>query len=77
MITDVIKIRLEELLEERGITLYRLAKDTGVSYGNLLNLKSGKAQRIYFDTLDRICESLNCDPSELLSRVPPSEASKD
>ncbi len=68
MIADVIKVRLEELLEERGITLYRLAKDSGIAYENLRKLKNGDATRIYFETLDRLCEALKCDPCDLLTR---------
>lgn len=70
MIADVIKIRLEEILAERGITLYRLAKDSGIAYENLRKLKNGDATRIYFETLDRLCDALNCEPHELLTRVP-------
>jgi len=35
---------------------------TGISYENLRILKSGKAMRIYFETLDKLCESLGCEP---------------
>ncbi len=68
MISDVIKINLEEMLDKRGITLYRLAKDTGISYENLRKMKNGDATRIYFDTLDKLCETLKCSPADLLTR---------
>jgi putative transcriptional regulator len=68
MISDVIKIKLEEMLEKRGITLYRLAKDTGIAYENLRKMKNGDATRIYFDTLDKLCLALECEPADLLIR---------
>ncbi len=66
MISDVITIKLEAMLEKRGITLYRLAKDTGISYENLRKMKNGQATRIYLDTLDKLCDTLDCQPGDLL-----------
>ena len=70
MIADVIKVNLEALLKERGISLYKLAKDSGIAYENLRKLKNGKATRIYLETIDKICEALDCSPGELLEREP-------
>lgn len=68
MISAVIQVNLEKLLERRKKTLYRLAKDTGISYNALHKLKAGKAKQISFDVLDRICEYLECNAGELLER---------
>lgn len=66
MISDVIKIRLNEMLEKRDMTLYRLAKDTGLAYNALARIRAGKAERIYLDTLDKLCKALDCKPADLL-----------
>src|SRR5262249_27850487 len=66
MNTRMIKVNLTKLLEERGITMYRLAKDTDVTYPTLWKLNTGRAQRIGFDLLERICVRLECTPGELL-----------
>ena len=58
--------RLDELLEERGMTLTRLAELVGVSLVNLSVLKNDRARAIRFSTLTAICEALDCEIGELL-----------
>ncbi|MGH9832959.1 MAG: helix-turn-helix domain-containing protein [Blastocatellia bacterium] len=62
----MIKVNLTELLEARGISMYRLAKDTEIAYQTLWKLNTGRAQRIGFDLLEKICLRLDCTPGELL-----------
>ena len=70
MISNVIQVNLDRLLEKRKKTLYRLSKDTGISYNALHRLQAGKAKQISFDVLDRICEYLECKAGDLLERQP-------
>lgn len=63
---DVIEIRVDELLEVRGRTFYWLAKETGVSHTTLWRLKKGKALGINFDTLEKLCGALGCQPGDVL-----------
>ena len=65
----MINILLSELLEERGRTLYWLAKQAGVRYATIWNLSRGEVGRLSVDALDRICEALECQPGDLLVRV--------
>ena len=58
--------RLDELLEERGMTLTRLAEVVGVSLVNLSVLKNDRARAIRFSTLTAICEALDCEVGDLL-----------
>lgn len=60
-----IRLRLEGLLEERGRSLYWLAKEIGAAYNHLHRFKSGAAAGITFDMLGRICEALECEPGDL------------
>ena len=62
----MIKILVDELLEERGQTFYRLAKQTGISHSTLWRLKKGRAVGINFSTLERICQVLSCEPGDVL-----------
>ena len=62
----VIEIRVDELLEEHGRSFYWLAKETGISHTTLWRLKKGKALGINFDTLEKICRGLNCQPGDVL-----------
>jgi putative transcriptional regulator len=65
----MIKFRLNELLEERGQTIYWLWKQTGVRYATIWQMGKGEVVRLNMDALDRICEALECQPGDLLVRV--------
>ena len=62
----MVEIRVDELLEEHGRTFYWLAKETGISHTTLWRLKKGKALGINFDTLEKICQGLKCQPGDVL-----------
>jgi putative transcriptional regulator len=64
----MIKLRLNELLEEKDRTMYWLSKQSGVRYATIFNLCKGDAAKLRIETLDRICEALNCQPGDLLVR---------
>ena len=59
-------LRLDRVMSERKISLNELADQVGISNVNLSNLKGGKVKAIRFSTLDKICEVLNCQPSDIL-----------
>ena len=63
----MIEIRIDELLKNRGRSFYWLAKETGISHTTLWRLKKGKALGINFETLEKMCEMLKCQPGDLLS----------
>lgn len=62
----MIRIRIDELLKEHERTFYWLAKETGVSHTTLWRLKKDKAQGITFNTLERVCQALKCQPGDVL-----------
>ena len=59
-------VRLDRLLEDRGITLTELAGLADVTVVNLSVLKNGRARAIRFSTLTALCEALDCQPGDLL-----------
>ncbi len=61
-----IHCRLDELLDERGMTLTRLSELVGVSIVNLSVLKNDRARAIRFSTLRAVCEVLECEVGDLL-----------
>jgi putative transcriptional regulator len=63
----MIEIRVDELLEARERSFYWLAKETGISHTTLWRLKKGKALGINFDTLEKICRALGCQPGDVLT----------
>lgn len=58
--------RLDELLEDRAMTLTELADRVGVTLVNLSVLKNDRARAIRFSTLTAICDVLRCDVGDLL-----------
>ncbi|MFI7536629.1 helix-turn-helix domain-containing protein [Streptosporangium sp. NPDC049376] len=62
-----IAVHLDRLLAERGMTLTELSERVGVTIVNLSILKNGRARAIRFSTLTKICETLECQPGDLLS----------
>lgn len=58
---------LDELLDERGMSLAELARQVGVTQVNLSILKNNRAKAIRFSTLIAICEVLNVQPGDLFS----------
>lgn len=65
-----IHCRLDELLDERGMTLTRLSELVDLSIVNLSILKNDRAKAIRFSTLIAICTALDCEVGELLVRAP-------
>jgi putative transcriptional regulator len=61
-----IAVRLDRLLEERGLTLTELAEQVDVTVVNLSVLKNGRARAIRFSTLTALCEALDCEPGDIL-----------
>jgi putative transcriptional regulator len=61
-----ITVRLDRLLEERGLRLTELAEQVDVTVVNLSVLKNGRARAIRFSTLTALCEALGCQPGDLL-----------
>ena len=65
-----IAVKLDDLLHDRRMTLTELADQVGMALANLSILKTGKARAIRFSTLDAICESLACQPGDILQFEP-------
>lgn len=62
----MIEIQVDQILAGHGRTFYWLAKETGISHTTLWRLKKGKALGINFDTLEKICAALECQPGDVL-----------
>jgi len=64
-----IKVNLDKVLEEKGLTSKELATIIGITQANLSILKTGKAKGIRFTTLLAICETLDCQPADILEYI--------
>lgn len=65
----MIEIRIDHLLKDQGRTFYWLAKETGISHTTLWRLKKGKALGINFVTLEKLCETLACQPGDMFKFI--------
>ena len=67
-----IVVRLDVMLALRKVRSKDLAAHLGITEANVSLLKSGKVKGVRFDTLERICEYLHCQPGDLLEYQPES-----
>jgi len=63
---------LDEVLQERGMTLTELSERTGITMANLSILKTNKARAVRFTTLTVICDVLGTTPGRLFSVAGPT-----
>jgi putative transcriptional regulator len=66
---SMIEVRIDQLLKTRGRTFYWLAKETGISHTTLWRLKKGRALGINFITLEKLCETLDCQPGDVFTFI--------
>lgn len=64
--SKTIVVYLEEILQDREMTMTELAERVGITMANMSILKTGKAKAIRFATLESICEILDCQPGDIL-----------
>ena len=64
-----VTVHLDEVLNQRGMTLTQLSEEVGITLANLSILKTGKAKAIRFSTLESICVALECQPGDILRWV--------
>jgi putative transcriptional regulator len=62
----VIVVNLDVMLAKRKVRSKDLAERIGITEANLSLLKSGKVKGVRFETLDKICAALECQPGDLL-----------
>jgi putative transcriptional regulator len=61
-----IVVRLDVMLALRKARSKDLAAFVGITETNLSLLKSGRVKGIRFETLDAICDYLDCQPGDIL-----------
>ena len=64
-----IKVNLDRVLVDRGMSLTELAERVGITLANLSILKTGKARAVRFTTLDALCRELDCQPADILQYI--------
>ena len=59
------KLNIKPLVDAKGLNRNQLSKELKIGYQATCNLYDGNAQRIYFDTLQRLCNVLGCTPNDI------------
>ena len=62
----MIIINLDVMMARRKISLTELSSRVGITMANLSILKNGRARAIRFETLEKLCEALDCQPGDIL-----------
>ena len=65
-----IVVNLDVMLARRKMRSRELAERVGITEQNISLLKSGKVRGVRFDTLEAICEVLQCQPGDILEYRP-------
>ena len=63
-------VNLDVMLAKRKMRSRELAERIGITEPNVSLLKSGKVRGIRFETLEKLCEVLECQPGDLLEFRP-------
>ena len=59
------KLRVLDILKEKQKTKYWLWTQIGCSYQNFNNMVTNKTKSIRFETLQALCDILECTPNDL------------
>jgi len=65
-----IVVELDVMLARRKVRSKELAEHIGITEANLSLLKQGKVKGVRFETIEKICAFLDCQPGDLLVHRP-------
>ncbi len=66
----MVRIKLSTLLGERRMTQIELSRKTGIRPATINEIYHELCERINLEHIDKICEALGCDISDLLKYEP-------
>lgn len=61
----MLSLKIGQLLEQQNRSAYWLSKQTGISPNNIGKICNGETSTIRFDTIEKICLTLNCSIDDL------------
>ena len=62
----IMRLNIKELVDAKGLNKHQFGQLIQVGYTAACNLYNGKTERIYFDTLERICKVLEYTPNDVI-----------
>jgi putative transcriptional regulator len=63
-----IRVKLAVVMADRNVKSKDLAEHVGITESNLSLLKQGHVKGVRFETLEKICDYLDCEPGDILTR---------
>lgn len=67
----MLTLKINEILEQQDKTIYWLSRQTGIAQNNMGKICNGETSTIRFDTIEKICKSLNCSINDIFSSNDP------
>ena len=64
----MVYLRVDEILKERKKTKYWFVNNMGMSYQVISDMLNRESIAIRFDTIDKVCRVLECEPGDLFVR---------
>ena len=64
----MIIVNIDVMLAKRKMSVTELSEKVGISLTNISLLENGKVKGMKFETLDKICEVLKCQPGDILEK---------
>lgn len=62
----MIIVNIDVMLAKRKMSVTELTQKVGITMTNISLLKNGKVKGLKFSTLEKICETLDCQPGDIL-----------
>ena len=67
-VRKMVHVRIDELLKEQKKSKYWFVKNMEGGYQALSHLMDNKTSGIHFETLDKMCRVLDCEPGDIIVR---------
>ena len=65
----MIIVNIDVMLAKRKMSVTELTQKVGITMTNMSLLKNGKVKGLKFSTLEKICETLDCQPGDILEYI--------
>lgn len=72
-----LKIKLKILLAIREMTQKELAEKTGIRPPTISALCTNNAKHLPIDVIEKICDTLDCQPADFLKYIPEIKEAED
>ncbi len=66
----MIIVNIDVMLAKRKMSVTELSEKVGITLTNISLLKNGKVKGLRFETLEKICQALDCQPGDILAYEP-------